>query len=210
MSLIEDIVEGIRDGEIDEVIAYVKKALKQNILPLEIMNDGLLAGMEIVGELFKDGELYIPEVLMSAKAMTKGLEELKPYLGEADSKSPGTVIIGTVHGDLHDIGKNIVKMLMSAKGLDVIDLGHSVTTDDFVKAAAEYNANIVCCSALLTSTMGEMKNIVEALKEAGLENVKVMVGGAPLSQAFCDKIGAYKYTSEASAAAEAALAICKA
>lgn len=210
MSSMENIVESVRDGEIDDVVAYVKKAIKQDIPAIEIMNDGLLAGMDIVGELFKNGELYIPDVLMSAKAMTEGLTLLKPYLGETDSKAPGTVVIGTVNGDLHDIGKNIVKMLMSAKGLEVVDLGHSVATDDFVKAAAENNANIVCCSALLTSTMGEMKNIVEALKEAGLENVKVMVGGAPLSQTFCDKVGAYKYTTDASAAAEAAFEICKA
>lgn len=210
MSVMEDIVDSVRNGEIEDSVAYVKKALKEDVRPMEIMTDGLMVGMNIVGDLFKSGELFIPDVLMAAKAMTQGLKELEPFLGEADAKAPGTVIIGTVNGDLHDIGKNIVKMLMSAKGLEVIDLGHSVATDDFVKAAAEHNANIVCCSALLTSTMGEMKNIVEGLKEAGLENVKVMVGGAPLSQAFCDKIGAYKYTSDASAAADAALEICNA
>lgn len=205
---VKDIAQLVKEGKDEEIATCVKKALDDKVPPLEILKDGLLEGMNVVGDLYKDEEFFIPDVLMAAATMTAGLNEIRPYLSDEDAKAPGTVVIGTVYGDLHDIGKNIVKMLMEAKGLEVIDLGNDVPVDSFVSAAAEHKANIVCCSALITSTMCVMKDVVEALKEAGLSDVKVMVGGAPVTQKFCNDIGADKYTSEAGAAAEAAIEIC--
>ena len=173
----------------------------------DILEEGLLSGMSIIGEKFKNNEVYVPEVLIAARAMNAGVALLKPFLVDAGVEEKGTVVIGTVKGDLHDIGKNLGKMMMEGKGLKGVDLGVDVSAEQFVSAAKENNADIIACSALLTTTMTEMKNVVDAVKAESLD-VKVMVGGAPVTQNFCDSIGANSYTADAASAADAALALC--
>ena len=207
MSILEDISSLLQEGRAKQVVALVRQALDEGMDPKAIMNEGLLAGMAVIGEQFKAGEVYVPEVLIAARAMNMGMAELKDALLAEGVEANGVAVVGTVKGDLHDIGKNLVKMMLESKGLTVYDLGVDVSAEAFVKAIEEYNADVVCCSALLTTTMGEMKNVVDAVKEKGL-NVKVMVGGAPVSKAFCDSIGADCYTDDAASAADAALAFC--
>jgi len=183
--------------------------LDQGLSPKEILEKGLLDGMGIIGEKFKKNEIFVPEVLIAARAMNAGVGILKPHLVEAGVESKGTAVIGTVKGDLHDIGKNLVRMMLEGKGLNVVDLGVDVSSDQFVQAAIDNNADIICCSALLTTTMGEMKDVVAAAKEKGIrDKVKIMVGGAPITQSFCDSIGADCYTADAASAADAALSFC--
>ena len=175
----------------------------------EILEEGLLSGMNIIGEKFKNNQVFVPEVLIAARAMNAGVEILKPHLVAEGVETKGTVVIGTVKGDLHDIGKNLVKMMLESKGLNVVDLGVDVDADTFVEKAKEVNAQIICCSALLTTTMSEMKSVVEKAKDAGIrDSVKIMVGGAPLSQDFCDSIGADAYTTDATSCSEVALDYC--
>ena len=207
MSILEDISSLLQEGRAKQVVALVRQALDEGMDPKAIMNEGLLAGMAVIGEQFKAGEVYVPEVLIAARAMNMGMAELKEALLANGVEANGVAVVGTVKGDLHDIGKNLVKMMLESKGLTVYDLGVDVSAEAFVKAIEEYNADVVCCSALLTTTMGEMKNVVDAVKAKGL-NVKVMVGGAPVSKAFCDSIGADCYTDDAASAADAALAFC--
>lgn len=185
----------------------VEKALEEGISAEEILNEGLLAGMDIVGERFKKNEVYVPEVLLSARAMNMGTEILKPYLQQEGATDKGTVILGTVKGDLHDIGKNLVRMMMEGKGLKVIDLGVDVDARRFVDAAKENGAKVIACSALLTTTMGEMGNVVKLVKEEGVD-AAVMVGGAPVTQDFADSIGADCYTDDAASCADWALQRC--
>jgi 5-methyltetrahydrofolate--homocysteine methyltransferase len=161
-----------------------------------ILNDGLISAMDEVGERFSAGELFVPEMLMAAQAMKAGLEILKPHLAEGQNQSKGTVVIGTVKGDLHDIGKNLVSMMMEGAGFDVVDLGVDVESEAFVKKAAEKNANVIALSALLTTTMPAMESTVKAVKEAGMAT-KTIIGGAPVTQAFADQIGADGYSADA-------------
>ena len=161
-----------------------------------ILNDGLISAMDEVGERFSAGELFVPEMLMAAQAMKAGLALLKPHLGEGGSQSKGTVVIGTVKGDLHDIGKNLVSMMMEGAGFDVIDLGVDVESEAFVKSAAEKNADVIALSALLTTTMPAMESTVKAVKEAGMAT-RTIIGGAPVTQAFADQIGADGYSADA-------------
>jgi 5-methyltetrahydrofolate--homocysteine methyltransferase len=161
-----------------------------------ILNDGLIAAMDEVGEKFSAGELFVPEMLMAAQAMKGGLEMLKPLLATGQSSSKGTVVIGTVKGDLHDIGKNLVSMMMEGAGFDVVDMGVDVASEAFVKAAAEKGADVIALSALLTTTMPAMETTVKAVKEAGMA-VKTIIGGAPVTQAFADQIGADGYSADA-------------
>ena len=163
--------------------------------------------MEEIGLRFEEGRAFVPNLLLAARAMKGCLDILKPLLKDTSETSLGTLVIGTVKGDLHDIGKNLVKMMMEGKGLNVVDLGVDVSAEQFVSAAKENNADIIACSALLTTTMTEMKNVVDAVKAESLD-VKVMVGGAPVTQNFCDSIGANSYTADAASAADAALALC--
>ena len=207
MSILIEIGEALEKGKRKLVVQYVQQALEEGIAPQTILTEGLLPGMDRVGVKFRDNEIFVPEVLVAARAMGAGTELLKPLLAGDESSSLGTAIIGTVKGDLHDIGKNLVKMMLESKGLTVYDLGVDVPTETFVEKAIEYNADVICCSALLTTTMGEMKNVVDAVKARGLD-VKVMVGGAPVSKAFCDSIGADCYTDDAASAADEALAFC--
>ena len=200
MSILVEIGEALEKGKRKLVVEYVQKALDEGIAPQTILTEGLLPGMDRVGVKFRDNEIFVPEVLVAARAMNAGSELLKPLLAEAGAVSLGTAVIGTVHGDLHDIGKNLVKMMIEGKGINVIDLGVDVEPEAFVKAAVENNAGVICCSALLTTTMPVMGEVVKAVKEAGL-SAKVMVGGAPITQEFADSIGADAYTADAASAA---------
>lgn len=210
MSLLNDISTFLQQGRAKNVKESVQKALDEGMDPKTILNHGLLAGMSIIGEKFKNNEVYVPEVLIAARAMYAGMEVLKPVLTETGVESKGKVILGTVKGDLHDIGKNLVKMMMEGQGLEVIDLGTDVPAEKFVEAAKEHNAQIIACSALLTTTMIEMQNVVEAAKKAGIrDQVTIMVGGAPVTENFCKSIGADIYRPDAASAAEAAAKICQ-
>ena len=199
----------LQAGKAKIVKTLVQQALDEGHSPQEILNDGLLAGMDVIGEKFKNNEIFVPEVLVAARAMNKGVEILKPLLAEDGAKAAGRVCIGTVQGDLHDIGKNLVRMMMEGKGLEVIDLGTDVSPEAYVKAAIEQDCQIICCSALLTTTMGVMADVVKAVEDAGIrDKVKIMVGGAPVTDAFCAQIGADAYTPDAASAAEKAVEFC--
>lgn len=207
---LNEISEWLQKGRAPKVKAAVTKALEEGIPASEILEDGLLAGMDIIGQKFKNNEVFVPEVLVAARAMNRGVEILRPYLVEDGVETKGTVILGTVKGDMHDIGKNLVRMMMEGKGLEVIDIGVDVPTESFLDAAREHNAELICCSALLTTTMGEMKNVVDAVKASEMNGkVKIMIGGAPITQTFCEQIGADCYTPDAASAAEVALKFCE-
>ncbi len=204
------ISERLQAGKAKEVKALVQQALDEGVPALTILEEGLMSGMNAVGVRFKNGEAYVPEVLVAARAMSKGAEVLKSKLAEEGVRATGRVCLGTVKGDLHDVGKNIVKMMLESKGLEVIDLGTDVPPEAFVKTVQEQNCQIVCCSALLTTTMGVMGEVVKAFEAAGIrDKVKIMVGGAPVSEAFAKEIGADVYTADAARCAEAAVEICK-
>ncbi len=209
MSILIEISENLQQGKAKVVKELVQKAIDEGLEAKTILEEGLLHGMGIIGGKFKNNEVYVPDVLIAARAMNAGSELLKPLLASSGVKAKGTVILGTVKGDLHDIGKNLVRMMMEGKGLEVIDLGIDVPVDKFINKLKETNAQIVACSALLTTTMGEMKNVVEGLKAAGIrDNVTVMIGGAPVTDQFCKSIGADIYTPDAASAAEEAAKVC--
>lgn len=188
-----------------KVIELVRNALDEGVAAKEILNQGLIAGMDIVGEKMENEDMFIPEVLMAAKAMGSAIEILKPLLAEEDIRAMGKVIIGTVKGDLHDIGKNLVAMMVESAGFEVYDLGADILPDKFIQEIKEKDANILCMSALLTTTMPMMKNTIDALKESGFrEQVKIMIGGAPVTQSFADEIGADGYAPDAGSAVKLA------
>jgi len=199
------IAEGVRTGNQELVIQTVEKALKAGLAPAEILSNGLVPGIQALGQMFKDGQAYLPEILISARAMKSGTEKLKPHLTAKDIKKKGTVVIGTVEGDMHDIGKNLVKMMLESNGYEVLDLGVDVTADSFAKASREAKANIVAASALLTTTMTMIPDIVKALKEAGLKGkVKIMIGGAPITRQFADEVGIDGYADDCASAVDEA------
>ncbi|SLM32692.1 Cobalamin-dependent methionine synthase, B12-binding component [Desulfamplus magnetovallimortis] len=194
----------------DKVISLVNSALAENTPATDILNKGLIAGMDIVGEKMESGDMFIPEVLMAAQAMGQCVAILKPLLGEGETDAGGTVIIGTVKGDLHDIGKNLVAMMMESAGMTVHNIGVDIAPEEFVKQINEKNAKIVCLSALLTTTMPMMKKTVDAIVESGLrDKVKIMVGGAPVTQAFSDEIGADGFAPDAGSASKLAKSFVK-
>ena len=206
MSILNDISEAMQKGRAKQVKQLVPQALEEGVPAKQILEEGLLAGMDIVGKKFKANEIFVPEVLVAARAMNAGTELLKPYLSEAGVESKGKVVLGTVKGDLHDIGKNLVRMMFEGKGLEVIDLGVDVAPETFVQAAIDNDCKIIACSALLTTTMPVMAEVVEKAKEAGIrDNVKIMIGGAPITDKFCETIGADAYTSDAASAASKAV-----
>lgn len=210
MSIYLEISENLQRGKAKIVKELVQKAVDDGLPAAQILNEGLLSGMNIIGEKFKNNEVYVPEVLVAARAMNMGMQVLKPLLIEDGVHSTGKVCIGTVQGDLHDIGKNLVKMMMEGKRLEVVDLGTDVSPEIFVNAAIEQDCQIICCSALLTTTMEVMADVVKAAENAGIrDKVKIMVGGAPVTEEFCNQIGADKYTSDAASAADAAVELCK-
>lgn len=210
MTDLSGITNALIAGDEGTVTNLIQKSLNDGVDPKEILNEGLIKGMDIVGEKMEDGDMFIPEVLMSAKAMSSSVEMLKPLLGADDVSVSGRVVIGTVKGDLHDIGKNLVKMMLESLGFDVIDLGVDVTPEAFAKTATEKDANIVAFSALLTTTMPVMKETIDLIVESGFrDRVKIMVGGAPVSQKFADEIGADGYASDAGSASRLAKNLVK-
>ena len=205
--ILTDINENLQAGKAKVVADLVTQALADGVAPKDILEEGMLNAMSTIGDKFKANEIFVPEVLIAARAMKKGMEILKPALTAEGVKAKGVCVIGTVKGDLHDIGKNLVKMMMEGKGIEMIDLGVDVSAEQYVAAVKEHNASIICLSALLTTTMGEMKNVVDTVKAEGLAGkVKVMIGGAPVTQAYCEQIGADCYTADAASAADAAVA----
>ena len=205
MAKFEEISALLQRGKAKDLAALIAEELNNGTAPKDILTKGLIAGMSVFGEKFKNNEIFVPEVLIAARAMNAALMVLKPALAETGVEPVGTAIICTVKGDLHDIGKNLVKMMIEGTGIRVIDLGVDCSAEKVVNAVREYNADIVCLSSLLTTTMLYQKDIIEALKAAGLrDKVKVMVGGAPVTQAFADEIGADAYTPDAASAAEKA------
>jgi 5-methyltetrahydrofolate--homocysteine methyltransferase len=210
MTIFEKIADEVQKGNSETVKELVKEALSTGGSPEGILNEGLVEGMNIVGEKFKNNECFIPEVLVSAKAMKLGLEILKPRLAETKVKPLGKVVIGTIQGDLHDIGKNIVSMLLQGAGFEVIDLGADVPIERFVESAKNEKADIVGMSALLITTMVNMKEVIQGLKEAGLkDDVKVIVGGAPVTRDFAVKIGADGYAPDAASGVDAVKTLLK-
>ncbi|MBA7540257.1 Methionine synthase [subsurface metagenome] len=199
------ISEALQRGDAEKVEELVKKALEENLTPKKILEDGLIEGMDIIGTKFKKNEVYVPEVLIAARAMHAGMDILKPKLVETGVKNIGKVAIGTVKGDLHDIGKNLVKMMLEGAGFEVIDLGTDISTDKFVEAVKEHKPNIIGMSALLTTTMVNIPEVIKALEAAGLrDKVKIMIGGAPITQNYADQIGADGYSPDAASAVDKA------
>ena len=203
------ISEKLQKGKAKDVKALVQQAIDAGVPAQEILEKGLIAGMNVVGEKFRSNEIFVPEVLVAARAMNMGAQLLKPLLAADGVKASGRVCIGTVQGDLHDIGKNLVKMMMEGKGLEVIDLGTDVSAETFVQTAKEQGCQVICCSALLTTTMPVMAEVVKAAEAAGIrDRVKIMIGGAPVSDEFRAQIGADAYTPDAASAADTAVRFC--
>jgi methanogenic corrinoid protein MtbC1 len=210
MSILSDISQKLQEGKSKDVKALVEQAISDGIGAKQILEEGLLPGMSIIGDKFKNNEVYVPEVLIAARAMKAGTDTLNPYLKEANVQPLGKICIGTVKGDLHDIGKNLVKMMMEGKGIECVDLGVNVEPEQFLAAVKEQGCTIVCCSALLTTTMGVMKDVVDIFVKEGLrDKVKIMIGGAPITDAYCKSIGADGYTSDAASAADLAVEYLK-
>lgn len=210
MSQLNTITETLISGDGEALQQLVQEALNAGMSANSILNDGLIAGMDIVGEKMESGDMFIPEVLMAAQAMSESVVILKPLLAEGQSSTVGKVVIGTVKGDLHDIGKNLVKMMMESAGFETIDLGVDISPEDFVKAIIDNKPDIVGLSALLTTTMPMMKRSIQTIEESGLrKNLKIIVGGAPVNQAFADEIGADGYAPDAGAASKLAKSLLK-
>jgi len=201
MSVLEEMQENVVAGNESKVVELTQKALDEGIAPEKILNGGFVPGMEIVGRKFQENEIYVPEMLMSARAMKAGMKLLEPFLTEAGIEPIGKIVIGTVKGDLHDIGKNLVAMMLEGGGFEVIDAGVDVSPQKFMDLVKENKPDILCLSALLTTTMTEIKNVIEAFKEKDLrDDVKIMVGGAPLTEEYSKEIGADGYSSDAASA----------
>jgi corrinoid protein of di/trimethylamine methyltransferase len=207
--ILEDISLKLQAGRSKEVKALVQQAIDEGIPVQKILEEGLISGMSVIGEKFKNNEVFVPEVLVAARAMNMGAQLLKPLLAQEGVKAHGKVCIGTVQGDLHDIGKNLVKMMLEGRGIEVIDLGSDVAPETFVETAIRENCQIIACSALLTTTMGVMGDVVKAVEAAGIrDKVKIMIGGAPITEEFCRQIGADAYTPDAASAADKAMEFC--
>ena len=203
--ILEQIAKKLYDGEEEAVTELTQKALAEGLNPSEVLSGGLIAGMDVVGRDFKAGDLFVPEVLIAARAMSAGMRVLRPLLAESDARQAGKFLIGTVKGDLHDIGKNLVKMMIEGAGFETIDLGTDVEPQAFVEAVRQHQPNIVGMSALLTTTMTHMRKTIEALEEAGLRGqVKIIIGGAPVTAAYADQIGADGYAPDAASAVDLA------
>jgi 5-methyltetrahydrofolate--homocysteine methyltransferase len=203
--ILELMHEDLYDGLAEEIVEEVNELLSRDLGPYEVLTKGLVAGMDIVGIDFRDGILFVPEVLMAAKAMKAGMEVLRPLLAETGAPKMGTMVIGTVKGDIHDIGKNLVAMMMEGAGFEVINLGINNPVEKFIAAIKEHNADILGMSALLTTTMPYMRVVINALKEQGMrDKIIVLVGGAPLNQAFAEDIEADAYCRDAAVAVETA------
>ncbi len=201
----EKLSNSVIKGNREEVVELTQEAVDEGVKPNEIINQGLINGMNVVGKRFKAGDMFVPEVLMAAKAMKGGMEIVQPLLVEGEREEAGRVLLGTVAGDLHDIGKNLVGMMMESGGLEVTDLGTDVEADEFVENIREVKPHVLGMSALLTTTMLEMKDVIEVLEEEGLrDDVKVIVGGAPVTKEFADEIGADGWAPDAASAKDLA------
>ena len=207
MSIYDDISSAVQRGKRKEVGPLVEQAIAEGCSPEDILNKGLVAAMSVIGEKFSAGEVFVPEMLIAARSMNAGTKVLKPYLSEEGSEPLGKAVIGTVKGDQHDIGKNLVRMMIEGKGIEVYDLGVDIPAEQFVTFLQEHDdVDIVCCSALLTTTVPEINTTIRAIEEAGLrDKVKIMIGGAPVTQAYADEVGADAYTVDAGAAANKAV-----
>ena len=206
----KNMIDALISGDKSSVEELVKTELNKGTAAIEILNAGLVAGMDIVGEKMESADMFIPDVLMAAKAMKAGVEILKGQMSEEDAAARGRVVIGTVKGDLHDIGKNLVAIMMESTGLEVINLGVDITPEEFIRNVKEKDAGMLCLSALLTTTMPMMRQTVEAIVESGLrDNVKIMIGGSPVTQGYADDIGADGYAPDAGSAAKMAKAIAR-
>lgn len=204
-SNLDTISRAVKDGDDKQVVVLVKEALASDMPAIDILEKGLVPGVQALGELFKDGQVYLPEILISTRAMNRGLAELQPNLAGVDIHKKGTVVLGTVEGDLHDIGKNLVGLMLGSNGFNVVDAGVDVSADSFVSAAREHNADIVAMSGLLTTTITYMPTVIDELEKAGLKNkVKVMVGGAPVTRQFADEIGAEGFAEDCASAVDEA------
>ena len=209
MSILQDISTNLQIGKAKIVKTLVQQALDEGISAQDILSQGLLDGMNKVGEQFKNNEIFVPEVLIAARAMSMGTAVLKPYLASEGVQSRGKIVIGTVRGDLHDLGKNLVKMMIEGKGIEVIDLGTDVPAEKFVQTAIENQCQVICLSALLTTTMGVMADVVSEAEKAGIrDKVKIMIGGAPVTDAYCQQIHADAYTPDAASAADKVAEYC--
>ena len=197
--------KAVLDGDQEKVASTVQEAMDSGVSALDILDNGLVPGVQALGALFKDGQVYLPEILISTRAMNRGVELLKPHLSSADMSRKGTVVVGTVEGDLHDIGKNLVGMMLSSNGFEVVDAGVDVNAETFVSRARESNADIIAMSGLLTTTITYFPVVVEALEEAGMKDkVKVMIGGAPVTREFADEIGAEGFAEDCASAVDEA------
>ncbi len=202
----EGLANGVVSGDFNRVAELTKKAIDEGVAPVEIINQGLIKGMNVVGARFKAGDMYVPEVMMAARAMKAGMDLVKPLIAESDLPTAGKVVLGTVAGDLHDIGKNLVGMMMESAGMNVINLGVDISPEKFAEAVREHKPDIVAMSALLTTTMLAMKDTIEVLQEEGLrDSVKVIVGGAPVTNDFATEIGADGWAPDAASAKDLAL-----
>jgi methanogenic corrinoid protein MtbC1 len=210
VALLDDIAAAVEAGDSVSVRRLVEEAVADGVPALSVNADGLLSGMAAVGEKFRDGEIYIPEVLVASRALKAGLELLRPLLVRGSAKPCGTVVLGTVKGDLHDIGKNLVALMMESRGLDVVDLGVNVEAEEVVASAGKVGAQVIACSALLSSTLLEMERVVHVVEGAGLsDTLSLLIGGAPVTDAYCRFIGADAYAADAASGASAALDLCR-
>ena len=197
--IFQQIAEAVRNGKVKDAKELTQKAIDEGCNPIEIIDEGLVKGMDVVGELFGSGQMFVPEVMMASKAMNSGMELIKPLIGADEIKSKATCVFATVKGDLHDIGKKLVVLMLEGAGFRVIDLGVDVKVETIVEAVKKENADIVGLSAMLTTTMNCMKEVADTLKEAGLDKVKIMIGGAPVNDSYAEKIGC-RYSKDASEA----------
>lgn len=210
MSTFVELSRAVEGGKRNDAKQLTQELLEQGIKPLEVVEQGLVPGMSAIGEKFKNNEVFVPEMLIAARAMKECMAILEPLLADAGIKPKFTAVIGTVQGDLHDIGKNLVAMMLKGANFGIVDLGTNVPPEKFVAAAQEHKAQLVCLSALLTTTMPAMRTTVQAVRDAGLGSVKVLVGGAPVTQDFCNEIGADGYSQDAASAVDLALRLAEA
>jgi 5-methyltetrahydrofolate--homocysteine methyltransferase len=210
MSTLSELSKAVETGKRNDAKQLTQALLEQGLKPLEVVEQGLVPGMSAIGEKFKNNEVFVPEMLIAARAMKECMAILEPLLADAGIKPKYTAVIGTVQGDLHDIGKNLVAMMLKGANFGIVDLGTNVPPEKFVDSAREHGARLVCLSALLTTTMPAMKTTVQAVRDAGLSSVKIMVGGAPVTQDFCNEIGADGYSQDAASAVDLALQLAEA
>jgi len=209
-NILVNISDAVQNGDDEKAVELVKEALKKKVPAVDILNGGLVTGLQALSKLFKDGQAYLPEILISARAMNRGVEVIQPYLSAKDISKKGIVVLGTVEGDVHDIGKDLVKMMLSSNGFDVIDVGVDAPAENFINAVQENKADIVAMSGLLTTTITYFPVVIKALEEAKLKGkVKVMIGGAPVSRGYADEIGAEGFAPDCVSAVDEANRLMK-